>query len=320
MGMDQVEQVLHHIEQRRHFVLTSHTRPDGDAIGSVLALAGILRKMGKSAEVVLSDHVPVIYKPLPFSDTIIHATRVNGKYEAAVILECDSVQRTRLQGLEQQFLISIDHHATSKPFAHVNWIDPSACATAEMIYRLAINAGVTITPEIATCLYTAVLTDTGSFGYAPTNARTFELAKQLVEHGADPPRIAQNIYFSNPTSKMRLLGAALSALHREGAMTWMTVTRADMDRCNALEEDCEGLVNYALGIAGVEVAVFFREIADNRVRVSVRSKGAVDVAGFAQDFGGGGHECASGFSLEGPLPVATESVLSKLRERLLEMS
>jgi len=316
--MDQIEQVLHHIEQRRQFVLTSHARPDGDAIGSALALAGILRKMGKSAEVILSDSVPVIYKPLPFSNTIIHATHVNGRYEAAVILECDSVQRTRLQGLDRQFLISIDHHATSKPFADVNWIDPSACATAEMIYRLAISAGVEITPEIATCLYTAVLTDTGSFGYAPTNARTFELAKHLVEHGADAPKIAQNIYFSNPTSKMRLLGAALSALHREGAMTWMTITRADMDRCDALEEDCEGLVNYALGIAGVEVAVFFREIADNRVRVSVRSKGGINVADIATDFGGGGHECASGFSLEGPLPAATERVLAKLRERLSE--
>src|ERR1700694_3610041 len=184
MGMHQVEQVLHHIEQRRHFVLTSHARPDGDAIGSALALSAILRKMGRTAEVVLSDQVPVIYRPLPFSDTVIHATRLHGKYEAAVILECDSVQRTRLQGLEHQFLISIDHHATSRPFAHVNWIDPSACATAEMIYRLAIAAQVEITPEIATCLYTAVLTDTGSFGYAPTNARTFELAKQLVEHGA----------------------------------------------------------------------------------------------------------------------------------------
>ncbi len=318
--MDQVEQVLHNIEQRRNFVLTSHTRPDGDAIGSALALAGILRKMGKSAEVIFSDYVPVIYRPLPFSDTIIHATHVNGNYEAAVILECDSVQRTRLQGLERQFLISIDHHATSKPFAHVNWIDPGACATAEMVYRLAVAARVEISPEIATCLYTAVLTDTGSFGYAPTNARTFELAKQLVEHGADPPKIAQNIYFSNPTSKMRLLGAALSALHREGAMTWMTVTHADMERCDAKEEDCEGLVNYALGIAGVEVAVFFREIADNRVRVSVRSKGAVNVADFAQDFGGGGHECASGFSVEGPLPAATDRVLTTLRERLAEMS
>ncbi len=313
--MDQIEQVLFHIEQRRHFVLTSHARPDGDAIGSALALAGILRKMNKSAEVVLSDSVPVIYKPLPFSDTVIHSTQVNGRYEAAVILECDSIQRTRLQGLDRQFLISIDHHATSKPFAHVNWIDPSACATAEMIYKLATSAHVEITPEIATCLYTAVLTDTGSFGYAPTNARTFELAKQLVERGADAPKIFQNIYFSNPTSKMRLLGAALSSLHREGAMTWMIVTRADMDRCAALEEDCEGLVNYALSIVGVEVAVFFREIADNRVRVSVRSKGAINVADIATDFGGGGHECASGFSLEGPLPGAIERVLSRLRER-----
>jgi len=314
--MDQLEQVLHHVEQRRKFVLTSHARPDGDAIGSLLALSGILQKMGKSAEIVMSDYVPVIYKPLPFSDTIVHTSQVNGKYEAAIILECDSVQRTRIQGLEQHFLINIDHHHSSKPFANVNWIDTSACATAEMIFRLATAAGVHITPEIATCLYTAVLTDTGSFCYAPTNAHTFELARRLVEHGADPARIAQNVYFSNPTSKMRLLGAALSTLHREGPITWMTVTREDMDRCGALEEDCEGLVNYALGIAGVEVAMFFREIADHRVRVSIRSKGAVDVSTVAEAFGGGGHECASGFSVEGPVPAAIDRVLAELRAKL----
>ncbi len=314
--MDQLDQVLRHIEQRKKFVLSSHARPDGDAIGSVLALSGILQKMGKSPEIVMSDYVPVIYKPLPFSDTIIHSNQVNGKYEAAIILECDSVQRTRVQGLDQHFLINIDHHISSKPFAHVNWIDPSACATAEMIFRLAMAAGVKITPEIATCLYTAVLTDTGSFCYSPTNARTFELAKQLVEHGADPARIAQNVYFSNPTSKMRLLGEALCTLRREGPITWIMVTRENMDRCGALEEDCEGLVNYALGIAGVEVAMFFRELADHRVRVSMRSKGAVNVSGIAEAFGGGGHECASGFSVQGPLQAAVETVLGMLREKL----
>jgi phosphoesterase RecJ-like protein len=314
--MDQLDQVLRHIEQRRKFVLSSHARPDGDAIGSVLALSGILQKMGKSPEIVMSDYVPVIYKPLPFSDTIIHSNQVNGKYEAAIILECDSVQRTRVQGLDQHFLINIDHHVSSKPFAHVNWIDPSACATAEMIFRLAMAAGVKITAEIATCLYTAVLTDTGSFCYSPTNARTFELAKQLVEHGADPARIAQNVYFSNPTSKMRLLGEALCSLRREGPITWIMVTRENMDRCGALEEDCEGLVNYALGIAGVEVAMFFRELADHRVRVSMRSKGAVNVSGIAEAFGGGGHECASGFSVQGPLQAAVETVLGMLREKL----
>lgn len=318
--MEQIEQVLQHITERRHFLVTSHTRPDGDAIGSTLALALILRKMGKSAEVVLGDSVPVIYRPLPHAGTIIHTSRVNGKYDAAIILECDSVLRTRLQGLEQHFLINIDHHETSKPFADVNWIDPSACAVAEMVFRLALAAGVKITPEIATCLYTAVLTDTGAFCYSPTSACTFELAKILVEHGADPARIAQSVYFSSPTSKMRLLGAALTNLHREGILTWMSVTRQDMDRCGALEEDCEGLVNYALGIAGVEVAVFFRETSDDRVRISVRSKGAVNVADLAEKFGGGGHACASGFSLAGSLAQAEKKVLGELRSKLPETS
>src|SRR5262249_46665365 len=147
-----------------------------------------------------------------------------------------------------------------------------------------------------------------------------ELAKILVEHGADPARIAQSVYFSSPTSKMRLLGAALSNLQRQGVVTWMSVTRQDMDRCGALEEDCEGLVNYALGIAGVEVAIFFREIADDRIRVSVRSKGAVNVADIASKFGGGGHECASGFSTPGPLAVAQERVLNELRGKLPKTS
>jgi phosphoesterase RecJ-like protein len=314
--MDHLEQVLQEIGQRRHFLVTSHARPDGDAVGSALALSQILRSMGKTAEVVLGDILPVIYKPLPFAETIVHASRVSGSYDAAIILECDSVQRTRLHGLEQNFLINIDHHLSAKTFAQVNWIDPKAVATAEMIFRLALGAGVTITPEIATCLYTAVLTDTGAFCYSLTNACTFELAKSLVEHGADPGKIAQNVYFSSPTSKMRLLGAALSSLQRDGAVTWMVVTRHDMDRCEALDEDCEGLVNYALGIAGVEVAVFFRETAGDRVRVSIRSKGAVNVADIAEKFGGGGHECAGGFSVEGPYTAAAERVLAELRGRL----
>jgi bifunctional oligoribonuclease and PAP phosphatase NrnA len=314
--MNHLEQVLDNIKKRSEFLLTSHARPDGDAVGSLLALSGILHKMGKTAEIVMSDSVPVIYKPLPYSDTIIHAAEVNGRYEAAILLECDSVQRTRLQGLEQHFLINIDHHVTAKPFADINWIDPCACATAEMVYRLGKAAGVRITPDIATCLYTAVLTDTGSFCYSPTNAHTFELARQLAEHGADPARVAQNVYFSNPTSKMRLLGAALSKLHREGPITWMTVTREDMDKCGALEEDCEGLVNYALGIAGVEVAMFFRELSNHRVRVSMRSKGAVNVSSIAEKFGGGGHQCASGFSVEGPLEAAIDRVLESLRDKL----
>ena len=308
-----VREVLKHIERRGRFVLTSHARPDGDAIGSVLACSQILRAMGKQTQVVLSDGVPRIYQPLPFADTVVHASDVNGEYEAAIILECDSIQRTRLKGLEERFLISIDHHISGRPFAHVNWIDTAACATGEMVFRLARQAGVPISPEIATCLYTAVLTDTGSFMFSGTNEHTFALARELVLAGADPAFCARNVYFSHPTSKMRLLGAALSNLHREGPLSWIWVTREQMQACGALDEDCEGLVNYALAIQGVEVAAFFRELSDGRFRVSMRSKGQLNVATVAERFGGGGHQCASGCSMEGPLSVAVARILAQLR-------
>jgi len=308
-----LNQVLNEIGRRDRFLLTSHARPDGDAIGSVLACFQILRQMGKEAQVVLYGGVPFIYRLLPFADTVVHAQQVNGYFDAAIVLECDSIQRTNLKGLEQKFLINIDHHMSGRTFANLNWIDPNACATAEMIYWLAREAHIPITPGIATCLYTAVLADTGSFCFSGTNERTFALAQELVRAGADPVRIAQSVYFSNPTSKMRLLGAALSSLHRDGDLAWMAVNREQMQRCGASDEDCEGLVNYALAIEDVEVALFFRELADARWRVSLRSKGAVDVAQVAALFGGGGHPCASGCSLNGPISVAAERVLAQLR-------
>lgn len=310
-----LEEVLNQIVRRQKFILTSHARPDGDAVGSTLACCQILRSMGKQAHVVLSDGVPGIYRPLPYADSVLHDIEQAPQAEAAIILECDGLARTRLTGLESHYLINIDHHDTARPFADVNWIDPNACATAEMIFRLAREAGVKISPEVATCLYTAVLTDTGSFCFTGTTERTFALAQELVRAGADPVSIAQNVYFSNPTSKMRLLGAALGRLHRDGNLAWMYVTRDDMDRSAAMEEDCEGLVNYALAIQGIEVALFFREESENRYRVSLRSKGLVNVAAVASAFGGGGHECASGCAIEGPLPLAVERLVTQLRTR-----
>ena len=308
-----LDEVLRQINGRNRFLLTSHARPDGDAIGSALACCQILSAMGKHCDVVMRDGVPRIYQPLPFADRVIQTDRVNGDYEAAILLECDSIHRTRLNGLENQFLISIDHHVSGRPFAHVNWIDPSAVATAEMVYKLALRARVRMSPEIATCLYTALLTDTGSFMFEGVNEHTFALARELVLAGANPAHCARNVYFGHSTAKMRLLGAALSNLHREGNLAWIWITCEQMDRVNAKEEDCEGLVNYALSIQDVEVAAFFREQRDGRWRVSLRSKGQLNVASVAESFGGGGHACASGCSVDGPLAMAINRVMEKLR-------
>lgn len=308
-----LQDVLHQIELRDRFVLTSHARPDGDAIGSALACCQVLRAMGKQADVVLHDGVPRIYRALPFADQVLQADRIGGNYEAAIILECDSIHRTRLEGLEDRFLISIDHHVSGRPFAHVNWIDPDAVATGEMVFRLARKAGTPFSPEIATCLYTALMTDTGSFMFQGTNERTFALARELVLAGADPSHCARSIYFAHSVAKMRLLGEALRNLNTEGPVGWTWVTREQMERWGAKEEDCEGLVNYVLSIGEVEVAAFFRELPDGRFRVSLRSKGKLDVAKVAEGFGGGGHECASGCSLDGPLDHALGEVLEILR-------
>jgi phosphoesterase RecJ-like protein len=308
-----LDEVLNQIGRRQKFMLTSHARPDGDAVGSTLACAQILRSMGKQASVVLSDGVPRVYSPLPFAESVLHNTDQAPEPEAVIILECDSVARTRLTGLERHYLINIDHHSTARPFADVNWIDPQACATAEMIFRLARQAGVKVSPEVATCLYTAVLTDTGSFCFNGTTERSFALAQELVRCGADPVRVAQHVYFSTQLSKMKLLGAALSTLQRDGTLAWMHVDRDAMERCQATEADCEGLVNYALAIQGIEVALFFRQEPDGHYRVSLRSKGSVNVAKVAAGFGGGGHECASGCAIDGPLSEATERLLLQLR-------
>jgi phosphoesterase RecJ-like protein len=308
-----LQDVLQQIEQRDRFVLTSHARPDGDAIGSALACCQVLRAMGKQADVVLHDGVPRIYRALPFADQVLQADRVLGNYEAAIILECDSIHRTRLEGLENRFLISIDHHVSGRPFADVNWIDPQAVATGEMVFRLAREAGTPFSPEIATCLYTALMTDTGSFMFQGTNEHTFALARELVLAGADPSHCARSIYFAHSVAKMRLLGEALRNLNTEGNVGWTWVTQKQMERCDAKEEDCEGLVNYVLSIGELEVAAFFRELPDGRFRVSLRSKGKLNVAHVAEGFGGGGHECASGCSVDGPLVQATNQVLDRIR-------
>ncbi len=303
------------------FILTSHARPDGDAIGSVLALAELLEQFGCRTDIIMADPIPFIYRTLPNIGRIHHAASashiVPDPSVTAILLECDGIERTGLLGLEDRCLINIDHHASGRPFAYLNWIDEHACAVAAMVYRIAVAAKVEITPSMATCLYTAILSDTGSFTYASTNAETFALAHDLTARGANPSQIARDVYFSNPASKIRLLGTALSNLHTDGPLAWTWVTNQDMDSAGAEAEDCEGVVNYLISIHGVESAVFLRELPSaSQFRLSIRSKGKIDVAQVAESFGGGGHRSASGCTLDGPLGVATDRILAQLRTEL----
>jgi phosphoesterase RecJ-like protein len=314
--MNTLAEVLKAVQSRQRWVVTSHARPDGDAVGSVLASVQILRAMGKTADGFLGDGVPFIYRCLPRVAEISTGPVNTSHYDAALILECDGLQRTLLEGLDGLFSVNIDHHETSTEYADVNYVVSSSAAAAEIVYRLAQLAGVAITPDIATCLYTAVLTDTGSFCYSGTSAQTFAFAREMVLAGAEPATIAQQVYFSNPASKMHLLGRALSSLCQEGAISWMYVSEADMLTSGATEQDCEGLVNWALGIDGVEATAFFREIPGSSYRVSLRSKGRIDVSRIAKSFGGGGHACASGHAIAGPFEFACDSVLNALRRAL----
>jgi bifunctional oligoribonuclease and PAP phosphatase NrnA len=313
-----ISALLECLRQHQHFVVTSHARPDGDAVGSVLALAELLEQLGRTVDVVLADPIPTIYRTLPGVDRIRQAASLESMLPSApvIILECDSILRTGLGGLDQRLLLNIDHHASGRNYAALNWIDPDACAVAAMVYRLALAAGADITPSMATCIYTAILSDTGTFTYPGTSSETFAIAHQLTLFGADPALIARDVYFSNPLSKIRLLGAALSNLQYSDSLAWTWVTRQDLALSRADAEDCEGVINHLIAIDGAEAAAFLREMPSGQFRLSIRSKGRINVASVAEALGGGGHRSASGCTLNGPLTHAVECVLHQLRTQL----
>ncbi|MGC9157499.1 MAG: DHH family phosphoesterase [Terracidiphilus sp.] len=308
-----MERILQILRQGERFLVCSHSRPDGDAVGSMLAMGILLDQMGKHADLVAADRVPGVYRGLPGSERIRTSRHAGGLYDAVIVLECDGLERTGIDGLDPYFLVNIDHHASGREFAQLNWINRQTASVGELVYRLAKSAGVRVTPELATCIYATLLTDTGCFCHGFTRASTFGLAQELVEAGADPVCIAQKVYFSMPVSKLLLLGVALGNLKQEGKLVWLWVTLEDMERTAATEEDCEGIVNYALCAGGVEAAVFLWELPGGGVRLSLRSKGRVDVAALAERMGGGGHENAAGYLRHGTLAGARDEILTELR-------
>ncbi|HJO03926.1 MAG TPA: bifunctional oligoribonuclease/PAP phosphatase NrnA [Acidobacteriota bacterium] len=310
---DGMGRVVRWIARRDDFVIASHTDPDGDSLGSSLALAIMLDQIGKRSEVVIQQPFPRRFGWLPECSRVQTCDAVSRRARASILVECSDFARAGVAGLDRIESLNIDHHSQNAMFANVNWIDPQVAATSMMVARLADPLGAQITPPIATLLYVAVLTDTGSFHHSNTDVAALQFAADMVKLGADASGIAEAVYGNVPAARVFLLADALATLKLEedGRVAWMVLWRRDFDRRGG--GDTEGLINQAQSIAGVEVALLFKEVGRDRFRVSLRSDASVDVAEVAASYGGGGHPRAAGCQLDGSLEEVRASIMAKIR-------
>lgn len=287
----------------RRFVIASHQRPDGDAIGSAMAMALALQGLGKDAVVVTDAIPPVFLQPFPGVAAIRITPEVTERFDAALIMECSELARTGVAGLDRSPVVNIDHHPGNRAYGAVNWIDESAAACGEMVFTLIEALGAPLTKDVATHVYLAVLTDTGSFHFSHLSPRTFEIARRCVAAGADPQWIARTHYDSNSLARVRIFGAVMNGMVivDEGRVALLTITRQTMSDLGGTSDDLEGLINFPLTVKDIEAVAFFKEAGDGDWRVSLRSKGTVDIGAIARRLGGGGHTNAAGCSVRGGL-------------------
>jgi phosphoesterase RecJ-like protein len=310
----EIQQIVDALRTRRRFVLSSHARPDGDSIGSQLAMAYALRAMGKEATVVNADPAPPPLIAFPGVPDIRIAPRADGEFDAAIIMECGDLARTGVAGLEHFYVINIDHHQGNTGFGQINWFDASAAACAEMVYDLVRALGVPLSKEIATHVYLAILTDTGSFHYSGISPKTFDICRECLEAGVDPVLVARHVYDSNNMGRLKLFGAVLNVMQvdRSGRIAALYVDHEMTDAAGGTYEDTEGLVNLPLTVKEIQAVVFLKQERDGEYRVSLRSKGDIDVNAIAKAFGGGGHKNASGCTVSGPIDALRRMLVEKL--------
>ncbi len=310
----EMHQIVEAIRQRRRFVLSSHARPDGDSIGSQLALAYALRRLGKEAVMVNKDRAPGPLLQFPGVADIIVADAVQGEFDAAIIMECGDLGRTGVACLDRSFVINIDHHPGNTEYGQLNWFDASAAACGEMVFDLVEALGVPLTAEIATHVYLAILTDTGSFHYSNITPRTFEISKRCIEAGVDPVLVARNVYDSNNMGRLKLFGAVLSAMQLDdtGRIAVVYLDHKMARDAGGTYEDTEGLINLPLTVKEIQAVVFFKQSEGDEYRVSMRSKGNIDIGAVAKQFGGGGHKNAAGCTVVGGIDTLQRTFIDRM--------
>jgi phosphoesterase RecJ-like protein len=302
------------LRERQTFVLTSHARPDGDAIGSQLSLAFALRALGKDVRLINRDPAPGPYRDFPGVDGIQLASRVDGPADAVVTLECSDLTRPGLEGLEPYFVINVDHHLGNAMYGDLNWFDGGAVACTEMVADIIDALGVDWTEEIASHLYLGIATDTGGFRHGPISARTFEICRRIALTGVEPAVMARRIFDSFGIGRVKLMGAILSQMEllHDGRLALLEFDEALLTACGATTDDTEGLVNFPLGAREVTAVALLKRMADGTTRVSLRSKGRVDVRTVAGLWSGGGHKNAAGATLIGDYATQKAALVKAL--------
>lgn len=305
------DRICGEVQRRERILLTSHARPDGDSIGSQLALAYALRSLGKRVHLVNRDRAPAQFLGFPGVDDIEIADRIEGEFDVAVVLECSQLNRTGVEGLERYFIVNIDHHPANTEYGAINWLDESAAACAEMVFDLITTLGAPISREIATHVYVAILTDTGTFHHSNVTAHTFDICRQIAAAGVDPVHICQLVYHNSSVGKLKLTGALLETMQMHGRLAELFVDDALLRATGCAPDDLEGLINLPLNARDVRAVLFFK-IIDGTGRVSLRSKGEVDVRSIAAEFGGGGHRNAAGFTVAGTIDEIRPTLIERL--------
>jgi phosphoesterase RecJ-like protein len=296
-------QIVDAVRPRQRFVVTSHERPDGDAVGSSMAMAYALRHLGKDVRVVSRDPAPVFLAPFPGVADIVITPRVDDPGDAVLVMECGALSRTGIAGLEKGFVVNIDHHVGNAMYGALNWFDITAAACGEMVFDLVRALDVPLTREIATHVYVAILTDTGAFHYSNITPRTFEICRLCVEAGVDPPAVARQVYDSSTLGRLRIQAALLNRMQLDpsGRIATLWIDDATLAAAGATYDDTDGLINQPLTVKDIVAVALFKAQAPGEWRVSMRSKGDVDINAIAKEFGGGGHKNASGCSARGTL-------------------
>jgi bifunctional oligoribonuclease and PAP phosphatase NrnA len=314
-GAGDIERICEEITRRRRFLITSHARPDGDSIGSQLAMAFALDALGKSVRIVNADPAPDHYQDFPGMNRIEIAARVEQPdTDAVIVMECSELARTGVAGLEREFIVNIDHHAGNRMYGAINWHDESAAACGEMVFDVISALGVPFSLPIATHIYLALLTDTGSFHHSNITPRTFDICRQCVEAGVNPGVMARRVFDSNSFGKLKLIGALLDGMELvdQGRLAVLYLDDRMLESTGSTNNDTEGLINLPLTAREIQAVVFFKATTNGELRVSMRSKYDVDVRKVANAFGGGGHKNAAGFTVEGPLASVRQGIIDKL--------